>query len=175
MNILVSSVVLSAFFLGVNHSLASDVGDVCGADAPSVKDLTKDPDPRFGLNIKAVKERQTACRVKGVGNDVSSHIMLIMGNKQKIRDIINKKVKIMSSISGIEANLRAERSKSRQERNQTNISGWMATKAALEKKLLGMDATLKALMMVTADQGANLKEILKLKDEQIANIPAMGG
>lgn len=120
----------------MNQSLASDVGNACGADAPSVKDLTKNPDPRFDLNMDAVKKRQTACRVKGIGSDISSHIMLIIGNKQKIREIINKKARIMSSISGIEASLRRESSKSRQERNQTNISGWMATKAALEKNFV---------------------------------------
>ncbi|HBN23131.1 MAG TPA: hypothetical protein DD412_07825 [Holosporales bacterium] len=59
MNILVSSLVLSVFFLGLNHSQASHMVDdkECGTDAPSMKDLTKDPDPRFGLNIEAVKKR----------------------------------------------------------------------------------------------------------------------
>lgn len=98
-----------------------------------------------------------------------------MGNKQKIQSLIDKKIRIMSSISSIETSLQTENAKNRSKRNKTNIDGWVATKKALESKLLGMNATIKALMMVTAEQGDNIKKVLKLKDEQIANIPAMGG
>jgi hypothetical protein len=82
---IVSMMVFLTVALTINNIAYAD----CGPKAPSVDEL-KDTTSPSGLHIDKVLKRQHECRSKGIGNDISTTLVLVMGNKKKIKNLVSQ-------------------------------------------------------------------------------------
>lgn len=75
----IASVILSPSLLVANEM-------VHGVDVPSIREM-RDPSAPSGLDLGRVAERQSALREVGVGNDITTTVVLLRQNKRIIAQL----------------------------------------------------------------------------------------
>lgn len=164
-----------AFVLTAQNVKASDRGNVpedC-FDAPTLEDLTREANPRTGLNMDLVAKRQEICRAAGNGDDVSTQILLLQGTKTKMQELIGEELKIIGLTSEVQKNLQREAELPKKERHKSNMKFLSENQERLESRLSDVQEKKAILQDMITKSSQKIKEILGLKIEQIAAIPAL--
>jgi hypothetical protein len=151
--------------------LTNNVQAFCGEDAPKIGDLV-DVHNTYGLNLDAVVKRQSCCREKGVGNDISTTIVLLQENKSKTTQL-NVTMEIYSrALAAVNKKLTTENDKQKSDRNLQAMAIYARQANELRNMIDSCKLKICVLQDIVSSQEVKIVEILDITHDQVQLIPA---
>lgn len=137
-----SLLTISALLYGTN-AMANPAPDLilpnCGQQAPT---QLEDPSSPSGLDVKQIEERQKDCRQAGIGNDISTTIVLFMRLQHKLK-LSDERIKgLVTLILNFS--------------QQINEANEQLNKKPTKKEKISLNATIKKLEGATEEAKAKL-------------------
>lgn len=132
------------------------------ADIPTIEEL-KDPYSLYGLHLDRIDMRQKALRKTGVGNDISTQIILYRKTKTFIKDLYDQSVTLKAKIHKTEG--KTSPRKSTREKHKQEI-------IILNKELKDIEEKIKDNKNLQAIRTKKIMEVFNLDVIQVAKIPA---